>query len=93
MFYEQYLTIITDTAINLSICIAAIYAVSFVLLGFEFFSALMVVITIIMILADLVGFMYLWGISLNAVSVVNLVMASSHWHCFSLWCRMDVVWI
>ncbi|XP_046362428.2 NPC intracellular cholesterol transporter 1-like [Haliotis rufescens] len=74
VYYEQYLTIVHDTIKNLSICVGAIFLVTFVLLGFELYSAIMVVITIAFILADMLGLMYLWDISLNAVSLVNLVM-------------------
>ena len=74
VFYEQYLTIVHDTVFNLCLCVAAIFIVTFVLLGFDFFSALMIVITVSMIVVDILGFMYLWNISLNAISLVNLVM-------------------
>lgn len=74
VFYEQYLSIVKDTIQNLCICIAAIFLVTFLLLGFDFFSAIMVVITICMILVDILGLMYFWNITLNAVSLVNLVM-------------------
>ncbi|OWF43470.1 Niemann-Pick C1 protein [Mizuhopecten yessoensis] len=75
VFYEQYLTMWKTTITNLSLCVIAIFIVAFVLLGFDFFSALMIVITITMIIIDMFGFMYLWDISLNALSLVNLVMA------------------
>lgn len=77
MFYEQYLTVVRDTEFNLGICLAAIFGVTFIFLGFDFFSAIFVVITIAMILASLLGLMFFWSISLNAVSLVNLVMVSS----------------
>ncbi|XP_061187973.1 NPC intracellular cholesterol transporter 1-like [Saccostrea echinata] len=75
VFYEQYLTIVEDTVQNLCICVAAIFVVTFILLGFDIISALMVVMTIAMIVIDILGFMSLWNISINAVSLVNLVMA------------------
>lgn len=74
VFYEQYLTIVKDTVENLCICIGAIFIVTFLLLGFDFFSALMILITIGMVVIDILGFMYFWNITLNAVSLVNLVM-------------------
>lgn len=77
VFYEQYLTIVYDTALNLSVSLASIFVVTTVLLGFELWSALMVSITIAMILVNMFGVMWLWGISLNAVSLVNLVMVRS----------------
>ncbi|XP_033726498.1 NPC intracellular cholesterol transporter 1-like isoform X1 [Pecten maximus] len=75
VFYEQYLTMWKATILNLSLCVIAIFIVTFLLLGFDIFSALMIVITILMIIIDMLGFMYLWDISLNALSLVNLVMA------------------
>ncbi|XP_050984906.1 LOW QUALITY PROTEIN: NPC intracellular cholesterol transporter 1 [Labeo rohita] len=74
VFYEQYLTIIYDTAFNLGVSLAAIFVVSTVLLGFELWSAVLVSFTIAMILVNMFGVMWLWDISLNAVSLVNLVM-------------------
>lgn len=74
VFYEQYLTIISDTALNLGVSLAAIFLVSAVLLGFEVWSAVLVSFTIAMILVNMFGVMWLWNISLNAVSLVNLVM-------------------
>lgn len=76
VFYEQYLTIIYDTAFNLGVSLAAIFVVSTVLLGFELWLAAMVSFTIAMILVNMFGVMWLWDISLNAVSLVNLVMVS-----------------
>lgn len=74
VFYEQYLTIAYDTALNLSVSLASIFMVTTVLLGFELWAAVTVSITIAMILVNMFGVMWLWGISLNAVSLVNLVM-------------------
>ncbi|KAL3891662.1 hypothetical protein ACJMK2_003914 [Sinanodonta woodiana] len=75
VFYEQYLTIVNDTLLNLGVCLAAIYVVTVILLGFDFYSGFLVLLMILMILVDLMGMMYLWDISLNAISLVNLVMA------------------
>ncbi|XP_077471971.1 NPC intracellular cholesterol transporter 1 [Stigmatopora argus] len=75
VFYEQYLSIAHDTAFQLSVSLAAIFVVTAVLLGFELWSAVMVCATISMILVNMFGVMWLWDISLNAVSLVNLVMA------------------
>ena len=76
VFYEQYLTIVHDSVVNISICLAAVFVMTFVLLGCDIFSALMIVLTVFMIIVDICGFMYLWDISINAVSLVNLVMVS-----------------
>ncbi|XP_056327122.1 NPC intracellular cholesterol transporter 1 [Danio aesculapii] len=75
VFYEQYLTIVSDTALNLGVSLSAIFIVTAVLLGFELWSAVLVCLTIAMILINMFGVMWLWSISLNAVSLVNLVMS------------------
>lgn len=75
VFYEQYLTMWPDTLKSMGISVLSIFIVTFLLMGFDLFSALVVVVTITMIVVNLGGLMYWWGISLNAVSLVNLVMA------------------
>jgi len=75
VFYEQYLTMWRDVLVSLSISGASIFVVTFVLLGLDLHSSLVILITITMIITDLFGLMYWWNISLNAVSLVNLVMA------------------
>lgn len=74
VFYEQYLTIWRDTFLSLGVSIAAIFVVTFIFMG-SFRSSLAVVVTISMIIVDLLGLMFFWEISLNAVSLVNLIMA------------------
>lgn len=64
-----------DTLQSMGISILAIFVVTFLLMGFDIHSSIVVVITITMIVIDIGGLMYLWSISLNAVSLVNLVMA------------------
>lgn len=75
VFYEQYLTIIDDTIFNLSVSLGSIFLVTLVVLGCELWSAIIMCVTIAMILVNMFGVMWLWGISLNAVSLVNLVMS------------------
>lgn len=74
VFYEQYFTIVNDTIFNLCTSLGAVFIVTTVLLGYEVWSAVMVCITIAMIITNMFGVMWLWNISLNAVSLVNLVM-------------------
>ncbi|EEC08477.1 Niemann-Pick type C1 domain-containing protein, putative [Ixodes scapularis] len=74
VFYEQYLTMWPDTFKNLALSLGAIFVVTFVLLGLDFVSATVVTFTIVMIIVNLMGLMYWWDISLNAVSLVNLVV-------------------
>jgi Niemann-Pick C1 protein len=75
VYYEQYLTVVQDTIIQLVLSIGAIFLVTTFLLGLDPWSALMIVFTIVLILINMMGLMHWWSISLNAVSLVNLVMA------------------
>lgn len=75
VFYEQYLTMWPDTLQSLGISLFAIFVATFLLMGLDIFSSIVVLITITMILVNLGGLMYWWHITLNAVSLVNLVMA------------------
>lgn len=75
VFYEQYLTMWPDALFSLGLSLGSILIVTFVLMGFDLVSSVIVVVTIIMIIVDLGGVMYFWDISMNAVSLVNLVMA------------------
>eukprot|EP00118_Oscarella_pearsei_P017402 m.172024 g.172024 ORF g.172024 m.172024 type:complete len:1424 (+) comp39077_c0_seq10:145-4416(+) len=76
VFYEQYLTVAKESAVNLAICGGSIFCVTFILLGFSVMSAFTVTLTVAMIVVDLTGMMWAWDISFNAISVVNLVMAT-----------------
>ncbi|XP_067952153.1 NPC intracellular cholesterol transporter 1-like [Watersipora subatra] len=74
VYYEQYLYVQKQTWQNLGICLAAVFVVTFLLLGLDLWSACIAVVTIALIVNSMFGLMYLWNISLNAVSLVNLVM-------------------
>jgi len=75
VFYEQYLTIWHDALMNLSISGAAIFVMTFILLGFDILSAFVITLTIAMITCDMLAMMFLWNIEMNAISLVNLVMS------------------
>lgn len=74
VFYEQYLTIWHDTIESLACSLAVIFVTSFILSGFNLFSAVMILLIVLMVGVDMLALMYFWDITLNAVSLVNLVM-------------------
>lgn len=76
MFYEQYLTIWWETWGSLGLSLLVIFVVTYVLTERSLFSAVIVLLTVTMIIINIMGLMYWWNISLNAVSLVNLVMVS-----------------
>ncbi|XP_046615474.1 NPC intracellular cholesterol transporter 1 homolog 1b-like [Neodiprion virginianus] len=75
VFYEQYLTIWTEALTSLSLSVVVIFCATFILTGLSLFSAFVVALNVVMIVINLGGLMYWWSISLNAVSLVNLVVA------------------
>ncbi|KAL6429081.1 hypothetical protein ACFW04_008102 [Cataglyphis niger] len=76
VYYEQYLTIWWETLSSIGLSLVVIFVVTFFLTGLSFFSAVIVLVTVLMTIVNLGGLMYWWNISLNAVSLVNLVMAA-----------------
>ncbi|KAK6539064.1 hypothetical protein TWF694_010607 [Orbilia ellipsospora] len=73
IFFDQYITIVSLTQKLLAGAILATFIISSVLLG-SFMTGLAVSITVTMIVVDIIGIMALWGVSLNAVTLVNLVI-------------------
>lgn len=77
VFYEQYLTIWRDTIFSLGISLATIFSVSFILTGLDLIAATVIALFVLLIVINMGGMMWLWSISLNAVSLVNLVVVSN----------------
>ncbi|KAI8993287.1 patched family-domain-containing protein [Pilobolus umbonatus] len=73
VFFEQYSYIVSMALQILGLAIISIFIVTSSLLG-SLRCGLIVMSVVIMILIDVVGVMTLWNISLNAVSLVNLVI-------------------
>jgi Niemann-Pick C1 protein len=74
IFFDQYSTIIQLTATLLSVAVLIIFLITSLILG-SLMTGLVVAVTVIMILIDIMGVMALAGVSLNAVSLVNLVIS------------------
>ncbi|XP_041855363.1 NPC1-like intracellular cholesterol transporter 1 [Melanotaenia boesemani] len=75
VFYEQYLTIVSEGLFNIALCLLPTFVVCCLLLGLDLRSGLLNLLTIIMIVVDTVGVMTLWSIDYNAVALINLVTA------------------
>ncbi|VDM17724.1 unnamed protein product [Hydatigera taeniaeformis] len=76
VFYEQYLNIQHETALQLGVCLAAITVITLLLLGLNLAATLIVLLGVACIDVSLLGLMCLWSISLNAISLVNLVVCT-----------------
>ncbi|KXJ97092.1 sterol-sensing domain of SREBP cleavage-activation-domain-containing protein [Microdochium bolleyi] len=73
VFFDQYANIVNLTATLLGSAVAIIFAVSTVLLG-SVLTALVVTVTVVMTVIDIIGAMAVFDVSLNAVSLVNLII-------------------
>lgn len=73
VFFDQYANIIPLAIRTLSIAFVSVFLMAALFLG-SIFTALIIVFTILMIVADVAGVMAIWGISLNALSLVNIVI-------------------
>lgn len=74
VFYEQYLTMWGDTVRSLCLSIGAVFIVTYLFFGLDLHCATIVSSVIAMIIINLMGLMKWWEISLNAISLVNLVV-------------------
>ncbi|KAI1811030.1 patched family-domain-containing protein [Poronia punctata] len=73
IFFDQYASIVKLTGTLLGSAVAIIFAVSTVLLGSPV-TALVVTVTVVMTVIDIIGAMAVFNVSLNAVSLVNLII-------------------
>ncbi|KAG5927835.1 hypothetical protein E4U42_001720 [Claviceps africana] len=73
IFFDQYLSIVPLTAGLLSALVGIVFVVASVLLGSVKTSAVLTV-TVVMSVVDIMGAMAVFGVSLNAVSLVNLII-------------------
>ncbi|KAK4038217.1 patched family-domain-containing protein [Parachaetomium inaequale] len=73
IFFDQYASIVALTAALLGSALAIVFLVSALLLG-SVLTAAVVTATVAMALIDILGAMAVMGVSLNAVSLVNLII-------------------
>jgi Niemann-Pick C1 protein len=73
IFFDQYSTIVRLTATLLGSALALILVISSILLG-SVKTGAVVTTTVLMIVVDIIGTMAVFDVSLNAVSLVNLVI-------------------
>jgi len=74
IYFEQYLEIVDICALVVGLAMTGVFVVTFLLMG-NWLTSCILVAVVSSAITDLLGFMVWWDIELNAVSVVNLVMA------------------
>lgn len=74
-FYEQYLSMWSDTFASIGYSLIGVLLISLLASGFNFLTTFAVMFTTILVVLNMMGMMYLWNIPLNAVSCVNLIVS------------------
>lgn len=75
VFYEQYLTMWEDTFVSIAYCLIGAMILNLIASGFNLLTTFAVLCTVIMVVVNMMGVMYIWNIPLNAVSCVNLIVS------------------
>lgn len=75
VFYEQYLTMWTDTFASIGFCLIGAMVFNLLASGFNIMSTFAVTFTVILVVLNMMGVMYIWNIPLNAVSCINLIVS------------------
>ncbi|EAW06602.1 sphingolipid transporter NCR1 [Aspergillus clavatus NRRL 1] len=73
IFFDQYVSIVQLTGTLLGCAVAIIFAITSIILG-SVATGAVVTATVVMIVVDIIGSMAVAGVSLNAVSLVNLII-------------------
>ena len=73
IFFDQYTSIVRLAAALLGSALILVWIVTSIFLG-SILTGLVVTLTVLMILIDVMGAMVIAGVSLNAVSLVNLII-------------------
>ena len=74
LFFDQFRTIYDEMILNFALCIAAIVFIC-VLLLHRMSVVLLTGMLITMIDIDLVGSIHFWGLEVNSITIINLIMA------------------
>ncbi|KAJ1522993.1 hypothetical protein ONE63_002129 [Megalurothrips usitatus] len=75
VYYEQYLGITWETSRSLLISLLVLFTIVTLLNGVDLRASLIVSGIVVAILMEMMAVMVVWGITMNAVSAVNLVVA------------------
>jgi predicted RND superfamily exporter protein len=75
-YYEQYITLGWLALVQLGICFIPVFLFTFILLGFDVVSGLIVLVTVGLIVVDTYGFCVLWDVDMNALTLINLIAAA-----------------
>jgi hypothetical protein len=74
LFYEQYKVIQREALLNLALSLLAVFVIVLVIIA-EIRTTLMVMGCVLLTDIDILGLMWLWGLTIDSVAIINLVLA------------------
>jgi len=74
LYYEQYAIIVQEALLNLGLALAAVFVITMLILA-NFGASVLVMLCVVLVDVDILGLMYLWGLSIDSVAIINLVLA------------------
>ena len=74
LYYEQYAIITHEAIQNLGLALAAVFVIVTLLVA-NIGATLLVMLCVVLVDIDILGLMWLWGVSIDSVAIINLVLA------------------
>jgi len=74
LYYEQYAIILTEAMLNLGLALVAVFFITLIIIA-NFRATILVMLCVIMVDIDILGLMWLWGLTIDSVAIINLVLA------------------
>lgn len=74
LYYEQYAIIEREALTNLGLALVAVFVIVTLFVA-SFGATLLVMLCVVLVDVDILGLMWLWGLSIDSVAIINLVLA------------------
>jgi hypothetical protein len=74
LFVEQYKIIQREALLNLALALVAVAVIVFIMIA-EVRTTLLVLLCVLLTDVDILGLMWLWGLTIDSVAIINLVLA------------------
>jgi predicted RND superfamily exporter protein len=74
LYYEQYAIILREALTNLGLALVAVTIIVTLVLA-NFTATLLVMLCVVLVDCDILGLMQMWGLTIDSVAIINLVLA------------------
>uniref|UniRef100_A0A7S2IXU5 SSD domain-containing protein n=1 Tax=Haptolina brevifila TaxID=156173 RepID=A0A7S2IXU5_9EUKA len=74
LYYEQYAIIGREALLNLGLALVAVVAITLIIIA-NVGATVLVTVCVILVDIDILGLLWWWGLSIDSVAVINLVLA------------------